>query len=113
MRVLILEDNLMWGARLAQTVRGLGHEAVLLDKPLADWEGDVAIVNLGSDRLRADELVPALHAAGVYVIGHAGHKERPLLQFGRESGCDQVVSNSTLTFKLDELLATVSASRQA
>lgn len=105
MRVLIYEDNLMWSARLRGSVQALGHEAVVVDKmPESLPAGEVAIVNLGSDRLPATELVPRLKAAGVHVVGHAGHKERPLTQLGNDLGCDQVVSNSTITFHLAKVL---------
>ncbi len=105
MRVLIFEDNLMWSARLRGSVQALGHEAVVIDKPAAGLpEGELAIVNLGSDRLPAADLVPRLKAAGVHVVGHAGHKEKPLTQLGNELGCDQVVSNSTITFHLAKVL---------
>lgn len=106
MRVLIFEDNLMWSARLAQSVRGLGHEALVIGAMPAELPpADVAIVNLGSDRLPASDLVPRLRALGVRTIGHAGHKEKPLLESGRESGCDEVVSNSTITHKLGDVLS--------
>ncbi|MBX3112081.1 MAG: hypothetical protein KF857_08740 [Fimbriimonadaceae bacterium] len=105
MRVLIFEDNLMWSARLRDSVRSLGHEPVVVDKMTGGLpSGEVAIVNLGSARLPAAELVPRLKSAGVHVVGHAGHKERPLAQLGNDLGCDQVVSNSTITFHLAKVL---------
>lgn len=105
MRVLVLEDNLMWSARLRQSLMGLGHEVVMLDRiPEELPQADVAILNLGSDKLWSAELVSALKDQGAHVVGHAGHKEKQLLAAGREEGCDQVVSNSTLTFKLADVL---------
>lgn len=105
MRVAIYEDNLMWSARLVRNLQALGHEAVVLEtQPDTLPAADVAIVNLGSAVFAATSLVPALKQSGAHVIGHAGHKEKPLLAAGNESGCDQVVSNSTLTFRLAEIL---------
>jgi len=108
MRVLVYEDNLMWSSRLVQSLRGLGHEPVLLSKPDI-VEGEVAIVNLSSPKFDPEELVPVLVAAGIRVIGHAGHKEKDLIAMGKAAGCDHVASNSELSFKLEEVLARVTA----
>jgi hypothetical protein len=105
-RVLIFEDNLMWSQRLAQSVKGLGHGALVLHRMPGELPpGDAAIVNLGSPRFDLGVLVTLLKDHGVFVVGHAGHKEKPLLQLGNEHGCDLVVSNSVITFKLDQVLA--------
>lgn len=106
MTVLVVEDNLIWSERLKKSILALGHEAIIaspkaVDRPLCD----VAIVNL-SHASSAEE-VARLKAAGAWVIGHAGHKERDLLSAGRDSGCDRVASNSELTYKLESLLAEV------
>lgn len=110
MRVLIFEDNLMWSARLRQSLLGLGHEPILVEQLPADLQSlphaEVAILNLGSEKLWSGELVQALKSKGAWVVGHAGHKESGKLAAGREEGCDNVVSNSTLTWKLGEVLAT-------
>jgi hypothetical protein len=106
MKVLIFEDNLMWSVKLQKTVKGLGHEGQVLAKiPAEIPSAEAAIVNLGSETMGVDALLPLLREAGVWVVGHAGHKEKGLLQSGREAGCDLVVTNSVLTFKLDQVLA--------
>lgn len=106
MKVLIFEDNLMWSQRLRQSVSALGHEAVLFSSlPTELGAGDVAVVNLGSSKIPASELVPRLKAAHIRVIAHAGHKEKELRELGNNLGCDRIASNSELTFKLAELLA--------
>jgi len=105
MKVLVFEDNLMWSSRLLQSLKGLGHEPVLMTSIPDDSMGAVAaIVNLGSASLKPKELVPALSALGVKVVGHAGHKEKDLLQLGREAGCDRLATNSELTFKIESIL---------
>ena len=105
MRVLVFEDNLMWSARLRQSLTALGHEAVLRTAlPAEDEQADAAIVNLGSATLRPQELVPALNRLGIHVIGHAGHKEKELHSLGKEVGCSTLATNSELTFKLPGLL---------
>ncbi len=105
MRVAVFEDNLMWSARLIQSLKALGHEPTLVTKVEEEWGNpEAAIVNLGSSTLQATVLVPQLHEIGAKVIGHAGHKEKDLLTLGAEAGCDTVATNSELTFKLQALL---------
>jgi hypothetical protein len=109
MRVLVYEDNLMWSSRLVKSLKALGHEALLRTKlPAEIEEADAAIVNLGSASIPAAELIPMLKERGIHVIGHAGHKETELIQFGKDAGCDTLATNSQITFKLEELLFGVS-----
>lgn len=108
MKIGVFEDNLMWSPRLVKSISTLGHEAIVMEKEPADLpEMQVGIVNLGSQAFETRELVAKLKAAGIHVVGHAGHKETPLLEFGRNMGCDQVVSNSSLTFHLEKILLKV------
>jgi hypothetical protein len=105
MKVLVFETNLMWSSRLVKSLRGLGHEAeVRTELPEPDVHADAAIVNLGDAHPDPKELVHRLKKADVFVIGHAGHKEKDLHALGREAGCDRLASNSELTFKLETLL---------
>jgi DNA-binding response OmpR family regulator len=105
MKVLVLEDNLMWSVRLVRTLASLGHEAErAATMPAELSEYDAVIVNLGAQSYDPPEAVRQLKEAGVFVIGHAGHKEKDLQTLGRESGCDIMATNSQLTFKLDQLL---------
>ncbi len=101
MRILVLETNLMWTSRLRQSITALGHEP-LVSGVIPTGHFDVAIVNLGDEPLRSQ--VPALIAQGVYVIAHAGHKEKELHSIGKGLGCHKLATNSELTFKLPELL---------
>lgn len=106
MRVLIFESNLMWSSRLVQSVRALGHDALLRTMmPESAEEAQAAIVNLGDNGLDPKELVSKLHSLAVPVIAHAGHKEKDLLQLGREMGVEILATNSELTYKLEPLLA--------
>ncbi|HVL39245.1 MAG TPA: hypothetical protein VM328_07625 [Fimbriimonadaceae bacterium] len=108
MKVLILDDNLLWTSRLTRSMRGLGHEAEVLASTPDDSRGaQAAIVDLSSTKLPPEEVVPRLKALGLHVIGHAGHKEKQLHELGRDAGCDQLVTNSELTFKLEEILSKV------
>ncbi len=105
MKVLIFEDNLLWSSKLKKSVEFLGHEAEVIDKFSEDFpDGDRAIVNLGSEKLSPEKLLPLLKSRGIWTIGHAGHKEKTLHEKGISVGCDQVVTNSAITFKLEEIL---------
>ena len=107
MKVLVFEDNLMWSTRLKQTLKALNHEVEILQTiPSAMPEANAAIVNLGSPKMPARDLVAKLKDAGIYVIAHAGHKEKELRALGQELACDRLASNSELTFKLESLLPT-------
>jgi len=105
MKVLLFEDNLMWSARLVRSVQGLGHEAEVLTTRTQPVKACAAIVDLGSERLNIPELVPALVADGLVVIGHAGHKEKELHALGRDAGCQILATNSELTYRLPKILA--------
>jgi hypothetical protein len=103
MKFLVFEDNLMWSSRLVKTLSSDGHEVKVVTAVPEDVAGArAAIVNLGSDKFRG--FVPALKAQGIHVIGHAGHKEKELLELGREAGCDTLVTNSELTYKILAIL---------
>jgi hypothetical protein len=103
MHFLVFEDNLMWSSRLVKTLTSLGHEVrVVTTTPDEIGNARVAIVNLGSAAFRG--LVPGLKAKGIHVIGHAGHKEKDLLELGREAGCQTLATNSELTFKIPAIL---------
>jgi hypothetical protein len=100
-RILIIERNLIWSARLANSVKALGHEAIVVDSLPAEIDVDVAIINLAEPDPR---IVTPLQAAGVKIIAHAVHKEKDRLELGKAAGCDLVVTNSELTYKLPEIL---------
>jgi len=105
LKVLILEDNLIWSGRLRPALRALGHEGEFVTAVPGSLEADVAIINLSSPRLDPFDAVRKFREKGLFVIGHAGHKEKDLWEKGREAGCSRIVSNSELTFKLESILA--------
>ena len=105
MVVLVFEDNLLWSSRLFKSLKALGHEPIVRTTPDPSPSGaEVAIVNLGSEKLEPRALVPALNAAGICTIGHAGHKETEVLEFGHDIGCRILATNSQITFHLENLL---------
>lgn len=107
MRILILENNLMWSERLRRGCKGLGHEPILVDRPDPQIlpDADAAILNLGISEWPLDEIVAALKSNGCRIIAHAGHKEKELLDLGRALEIDRLATNSELTHKLDRILA--------
>lgn len=105
MTILILETNLMWSARLAQSARALGHETVVSSVIPDGLAPDVAIVNLSGDEPTLRAQIAQLQAQGCWVVGHAGHKEKPLLTLGNDLGCDRVATNSELTHKFAQIVA--------
>ncbi len=107
MKVWVFEDNLMWSARLVKSIQALGHEAEVCTALPKEPGAQVAIVNLGSTTLPGAELAPQIQALGAKVIAHAGHKEKPLLELGRQAGVDRIATNSELTFKIEALLEEV------
>lgn len=106
MRLLILERNLMWSSRLGNTARALGHQVQIASTLPEIIEADVAIINLAEPDPR---VFAPLAAAGVKIIAHAGHKEKDKLEMGKSAGCDLVVTNSELTYKLAALIDQVTS----
>lgn len=105
MRVLVLENNLMWSPRLANGLRALGHEPIVLERVPAEWpSADAAIVNLGVPAFVA--VVGDLEAKGVSTVGHAGHKEKEILDLGREAGCSRIATNSQIANRLADFFPT-------
>ncbi len=105
MKIFVFEDNLLWSSRLVKTLRAFCHEPavkVALPDDVAGYQ--IAIVNLGSPKIDASSLVPQLKSHGIHVIGHAGHKEKEVLELGRQAGCDTIATNSELTFKIEAML---------
>jgi len=103
-RVLVLETNLMWSVKLSKALSALGHEPKVAAQPI-EGEFDLAIVNLGEPGVDWSARVAELHARGMRVIAHAGHKEKELHELGRQAGCDTLATNSELTHKLADVLA--------
>lgn len=103
MTIWAFETNLMWSSKLKQSLRLLGHECLVLREVPPEGTADAAIVNLGEGDPKA--LVAALRERGVPAIAHAGHKEKELLDLGREAGVAILATNSELAHKLPEILS--------
>lgn len=107
MTVWVFETNLMWSSKLKQSLRMLGHEALVLRDLPEEGSADVAIVNLSEKSPEPGTLIAALSERGIPSIAHAGHKEKELHEIGREAGASRLATNSEMAWKLPELLASV------
>lgn len=112
MRVLLLEDNLMWSVRTRKGLEALGHEVTVLSRPQGQLpESDLVIVNLGATRFDAIEQVKALKQRGTRTIGHVGHKDKGQWKAGEQAGCEKVVSNGTLANRLQAVMDSLGAGK--
>jgi hypothetical protein len=100
-KVLVLEKNLLWSSRVRRTLEALGHAVTVTAVAPLHFDFDIALVGLADDSLGE---IGRLREAGIFVIGHAGHKEKELIARGLAAGCSRVLSNSELTFKLPQAL---------
>ena len=101
MKVLLLEDNLMWSVKVRNGLETLGHKVTVATQPM---EADIAIVNLGARAFDPIEAVKQLKKQGTTTVGHVGHKEKDLWEKGEKAGCDKVVSNGTLANRLESVM---------
>ena len=97
----------MWSVRLERSLAGLGHEPVAATSGIPDGEFDAAVVNLGQGGTDWPTLVQSLHDRSMFVIGHAGHKEKELHELGKLAGCDLLATNAELTMKLASVMERV------
>lgn len=104
MTIWVFEPNLMWSGKLRQSLRLLGHDAVVLRAIPAEGTADAAIVNLSETVPEPRELLAALRERGVPAVAHAGHKEKELHDLGREAGASLLATNSELSHKLPNIL---------
>jgi len=98
----------MWSSRFVNSVKGFGHEAIVTTTVPEDT-ADAAIVNLSDPNVA--KTVEELTAKGIYTIAHAGHKEKELLELGRQIQVDRVATNSEITNKIHVMLDEANAQR--
>lgn len=91
----------MWSSRFVNTVKGSGHEAVVTTS-IPEGTADIAIINLGDNNVA--EIAAGLAERGVYTIAHAGHKEKELLELGKQIQVNRIATNSEITNKLPRML---------
>lgn len=99
-RVAILADDLIWSARLADGVRRVGGEPVLVRRPdgLAGVPPSVTgcIVDLTSRAYDGPAAVTAAVGAGLRVIAVGQHDDAALRRAAREAGAARVYAYRTL-----------------
>lgn len=83
------------------TVKGFGHEGIVTSS-VPDDTADAAIVNLSDPNV--SDIAAKLSEKGIYTIAHAGHKEKDLLELGRQIKVDRIATNSEITNKLPAML---------
>ncbi len=99
MKVALFEPNLFWDAKARAILTGAGWECVAAtEERLRDAGALVVGLYAAEEDLR--RVVAEAKLRGVPVIGHAGHKEKPLLNLGHELGCDRVLTNGELAHRL-------------
>jgi hypothetical protein len=113
-RVLVFESNLLWSQRFRHALFMLGHSAEIHTSMPGEipLDAGAAIVNLGDAQFDLQMLIPQLRDMGIPTIGHAGHKEKPLHEFGKDIGCDVLATNSEMTHKLAQVLERAQQARQ-
>ncbi len=105
MLVWIFESNLIWSSRFVNLVRGFGYEAVVTTT-LPEGRANAAIVNLSDPNV--GKIAEELRERGVYTIAHAGHKEKDLIELGKQIAVDRIATNGEITKKLESILAEAS-----
>ena len=106
MLVWIFESNLLWSSRFVNSIRAFGHESLVVSQ-IPEGTADAAIVNLSDPNIAA--LATALKERGVYTIAHAGHKEKDLIELGKQIQVDRIATNGEITKKLESLLVEAQA----
>src|SRR5437870_2764746 len=102
-RVLVVDDDLFFAVRIETTLKRLGYDVRVVgnaDAAVAlaqERRPALAIVNFGSDRLPAGEIVERLKALphASPVLGFVPHKQMPYVRpNAMAAGVDLLVANS-------------------
>lgn len=101
MKVWIFETNLIWSSRFVNSLKGFGHEAVVTTK-VPEGTADAAIVNLSDPNVA--QVVEELAERNIYTIAHAGHKEKDLIELGKQIKVDRIATNGEITKKIHVIL---------
>lgn len=106
MKVALFEPNLFWEAKARTAVSAVGWQCVAASEgQLRDVKAVVVGLYGPEEALR--RVVAEAKRHGVPVIGHAGHREKALLNLGRELGCDRVLTNGEFAHRLKSHLEAV------
>ena len=104
---LVLSDDLLDSSRIAGHAKAAGLDALTCRDSAAllaalDRRPLLALIDLHHPGLTVETVVPALRAAGVWVIGFGSHVDVARLKAARAAGCDEVLPRSTFFEGLDE-----------
>lgn len=114
LQVFVIVSDLMFQARIADALRALDVEPVLVDGEvalagsLADAPA-AAVIDLHERSLDALAAVGVLHDCGVAILAFGRHTEPALLRAAREAGAQAAVPRSQLVDELPELLRSLIA----
>lgn len=106
MKVALFEPNLFWAAKVRSAIVAAGWECVVASE--GQWRDVRAlVVGLYAPEEALRRVVAEARRNRLPVVGHAGHKEKALLNLGRELGCDRVLTNGELAHRLKAHLQAV------
>jgi DNA-binding NarL/FixJ family response regulator len=109
--VLVVVTDLMFQARIADAVRALGADPLIIDGEdalaAATKTAAAAVVDLHERALDGPAAVRALSDAGARVLAFGRHTEPAMLRAARESGATIVVPRSQLVDELPDLLRSI------
>lgn len=111
-QILALVGDLFFAVRVADVIRGLGHQPIMVDTATALAEGlaakpdlvllDLARVEDWEASVRAMRADPEL--AAIRILAFGSHMNVEAQQRGRAAGVDRVVANSKFSSDLPVLI---------
>lgn len=111
MRVLVIDDQLLFISQISSKLAALGLEVEstlpnnngLVEKAA---ESSLVLINLGFAGEKALEAVRSLRRTlpDLPIVGYCGHEEKNMIEAGLEAGATTVVSNSQVTLNLKKLI---------
>jgi DNA-binding response OmpR family regulator len=110
MRVLLLERDLFFSAKIGDTLRQAGYETVTarseedFARKLAAKTPALAIVNTSLAGVAWERVIAAAKAVGVPTLAFGAHVDIEAQQAARRAGADRVISNSRLAKDLPAIV---------
>jgi CheY-like chemotaxis protein len=111
-RVLLVDDDLFFTARILSVLRRLGYSATSVRTAdqameLCGDRPDLVIFNLGSPRLGGVDTIARLRGAGAQrLLAFLSHVSIPAVRDQAiAAGADRIVPNSAISQRLPEILA--------
>src|SRR5262249_10636244 len=104
-RIIVLIEDLLFGSRVRETLRGLGWRASFvgsreeLERALAEG-ADLFVADLQAARIDPNEAIRCAKGCGVPVLAYGPHIDAELLDSARKAGADEVVPRSAFSSRL-------------